>query len=388
MLTSQKYYLMAPGPSMIPERILLEMAKPIIHHRTKAFEAVLEKVRGQLKSVFQTKNEVLLLASTGSGAMEASIVNCFSPGDKVIAVRSGKFGERWAEQAKVFGLNVIPFDVQWGDAVDLNKFELLLNAHGDAKGILCQACETSTGVFHPIETMAKLIKKRSETLFLVDAITAMGITSLPTDEWGLDVVISGSQKAFMLPPGLAMISFSEKAWKFNQTAKLPRYYFDAKSTLDMAKKNQTPFTPAISLIHGLAIALEMIETETLPKLFARHKRLAQATREAVQAVNLELLAKSPSDSITAVVAPHGIDGEKVFSHMQNKYNVTIIGGQDHLKSKIFRLGHMGYCGDFDILAMMGALEMTLKDFGHKFEMGKGVAAATVALHRELNRELK
>lgn len=340
----------------------------------------MEKVRGQLKWIFQTKNEVLLIASVGSGAMEAAIVNCFSAGDKVIAIKSGKFGERWSDQAKAYGLQVIDLDVEWGQAVSLSQVEKLLESHKDVKGVLCQACETSTGVYHPVEELGKLVKKYSQCILLIDAITALGISEIKTDQWNLDVVITGSQKALMLPPGLSMISFSEKAMKHNAQAKLPRYYFDVKESLKAQLKNQTFFTPPISLIQGLRVSLEMMETETLPKLFGRHKRLAKATREGVKAIGLELFSKSPSDSITAVVAPSGLDGEKIVKHIQDKYNFTIIGGQDHLKGKIFRLGHMGYCGDFDVLGMIAALEMTLKDLGFKNELGQGVAAATKALH--------
>lgn len=375
-----KYYLMAPGPSMIPEKVLLEMAKPIIHHRTKAFEAVMEQVRGQLKWIFQTKNEVLLQASVGSGAMEAAIVNCFSAGDKVIAIKSGKFGERWADQAKAYGLEVIDLDVEWGKPVSVTAVEKLLAADKNIKGVLCQACETSTGVYHPVEELGKLVSKYSGCILLIDAITALGITEIKTDQWNLDVVITGSQKALMLPPGLSMISFSEKAMKHNSVAKLPRYYFDAKESLKAQMKNQTFFTPAISLIQGLRVSLEMMEEETLPKLFARHKKLAAATRAGVKAMGLELFSQDPSDSITAVIAPAGLDGEKIVKNLQDKYNFTIIGGQDHLKGKIFRLGHMGYCGDFDVLGMVAALEMTLKDLGFKNELGQGVAAATKVLH--------
>jgi aspartate aminotransferase-like enzyme len=380
-----KYYLMAPGPSMIPERVLLEMAKPIIHHRTQAFEKVLSDVRSGLKSVFQTKNEVVLHASVGSGAMESAVVNCFSPGDKVIVVRSGKFGERWAEQSKKYGLNVVNFDVPWGEAADLEQMKTLLAANSDARAFMSQACETSTGVYHPVEQMAKLVHSLPNCLMMIDAITALGTIEIKTDAWGLDVVVTGSQKAFMLPPGLSMITLSDKALKATESAKLPRYYFDVLEEIKCLKKNQTRFTPPISLIQGLRVALEMMHEETLPMLFARHKRLSRATREAVIAMGLELFAKSaPSDSITSVIAPSGINGDAVVEKMQSKYGFTIIGGQDHVKGKIFRLGHMGYCGDFDVVSMIAALEMTLSDLGFKVEMGRGVARATQIIHEELN----
>jgi aspartate aminotransferase-like enzyme len=237
-------------------------------------------------------------------------------------------------------------------------------------------------VFHPIREMAQ-ITKNLETVLLVDAITALGITDIPMDSWGIDVLVTGSQKAFMLPPGLAMISFGEKALKFNKSAKLPRYYFDFEDALKAQLKNTTAFTPAISLIQGLKISMDMMQEETLPKLFGRHKRLAQATRAGVKAMGLELFSQAPSDSITAVKAPSGLDGEKVVKHLQDKYNFTIIGGQDHLKGKIFRLGHMGYCGDFDVLSMIGATEMALKDLGFKLELGCGVTQASRVLFEGL-----
>lgn len=381
----KKYYLMAPGPSMVPERVLLEMAKPILHHRTKAFENILSKVRRQLKAAFQTKNEVILHASVGSGAMESAVTNCFSPGEKVIVVRSGKFGERWSEQAKRFQLQVIDVDVPWGEAVDPQKIQTLLESDKNVAGVMCQACETSTGTQHPIKELGAVVKKFPNTLLLIDAITALGITEIKTDEWGLDIVVSGSQKAFMLPPGLSMLSFSDKALEKTKLSKLPRYYFDVNEEIKMAKKNQTHFTPAISLISGLSVALDMMEEEGWGELFARHKRLAQATRAGVRAMGLGLFSKAPSDSITAVKSPNGVDGEKLVDHLSLKYGFTIIGGQDQVKGKIFRLGHMGYCGDFDVIAMMSALEMTLKDFNHSFDWGRGVSAASEILHQGIKK---
>jgi aspartate aminotransferase-like enzyme len=380
-----KYYLMAPGPSTIPEQVLLEMAKPIVHHRTSRFSETLSKVKKQLKEVFQTQNDVLLFASVGSGAMEASITNFFSSGDKVIVVVSGKFGERWAEQAKSFGLNVITMDVEWGKAVKTDQLKDLLSKNTDVKGVFCQACETSTGVTHPIEEMGKILKSKKDTLFLVDAITAMGIYDIKTDSWGIDVVVSGSQKAFMLPPGLSMLSVSEKALDFAKKSKLPKYYFNVLEEKKCLEKNTTNFTPAISLIQGLSVALDMILEETLPGVFKRHARLANATREAVKAMGLKLFSESPSDSITAVRCPSGIDGDKVVKTMAEKYGFTIIGGQDALKGKIFRLGHMGYTGEFDVIAMLSALEMTLKDLGHIITLGQGVSKASETLYQALQK---
>jgi len=378
-----KYYLMAPGPSMIPERILLEMAQPSIHHRTKQFESILDDVRKQLKLVFQTTQEVIPLTCSGTGGMEAVIANCFSPGDKVLVIRAGKFGERWSEQCTRYGLNVINYDVQWGDVSDLNILKGLLEKNTDTKGVLCQACETSTGTFQPIEKIGNLIKTMPNTLFMVDAITALGITDIKTDAWGIDAIVTGSQKAFMLPPGLAMVCLSIKAWAFAEKAKLPRFYFDLREELKALKKNQTHFTPAVSLIRGLNVALEMMLTEGLDKLFARHRRLAEATRESMKAIGLSILSKAPSDSITAIVSPQGIDSDKIVQRLSDHYNISIVGGQDRLKGKIFRLGHMGYCGDFDVISMVAATEMALKDLGLNIDVGTATAVATKILHKNL-----
>lgn len=369
---------------MIPERVLLEMAKPIIHHRTPAFEKVMEKVRCQLRWIFQTENEVLLQASVGSGAMEAAVVNCFSPKDKVVIVNSGKFSERWLEQCKAYGLNAIDLKIPSGEAIKVETVKELLDSTPEVRGIFCQACETSTGVAHPIEALGRLIGQYyDDTIFLVDAITALGISEIRTDAWNLDVVVTGSQKALMLPPGLSMLSFSPKAFRHHKEAKLPRYYFDVTQALASQAKNQTTFTPPISLIQGLSVSLDMMEEEGLKKLFARHKRLAHATRESMKAIGLKLFSQIPSDSITAVYSPNGIDGEKIVSHLQEKYNFTIIGGQGHLKGKIFRLGHMGYCGDFDVISMIAATEMTLVDLGFAKKVGPGVETAARLLHGEI-----
>jgi aspartate aminotransferase-like enzyme len=379
-----KYYLMAPGPSMIPERIQLEMALPIVHHRTKDFEELLENVKKQLKLVFQTTHDVIPLACSGTGGMEAMVSNCFSPGDKVLVIRGGKFGERWSEQCKNFGLTVINYDVEWGDVADVRMIQGLYEKNLDIKGVLCQACETSTGAYHPIERIGAFVKQLPNTIFLVDAITALGIMDIKSDAWHIDGIVTGSQKGFMLPPGLSMLRLSNKAWGFVEKAKLPRFYFDLRAELNALKKNQTHFTPAISLLRGLNVALGMMLDEGLVKVFARHKRLAEATREAMRAMELKLLAKEPSDSITAVLAPKGIDGDAVVKRLLDRYNISIVGGQDKLKGRIFRLGHMGYCGDFDVITMISATEMALRDLGYKLDVGTGVAAASRVLYRALS----
>lgn len=376
----KKQYLLAPGPTPVPPRVLQAMSMPILHHRAPAYKAVFEEVRDGLKYLFQTKEEVLVFASSGTGAMEGTIANLFSPGDKVIAVNGGKFGERWGQIAAGYGLEVITIDVPWGTAVKPEDIADCLAREGNVRGVLTQASETSTGVMHPIKVIADIVKKYDQTILVVDAITGVGVFDLPMDAWGLDVVVTGSQKALMLPPGLAFAAVSQKAWGFNQQSTLPRYYFDFAKELKNAKKGQNAYTPAVSLIIGLREVLSMIKEETLEGVFARHARLASATRAGVQALGLELFAPdSPSNAVTAVKAPEGVDGQEVVKVLRDDYGVTIAGGQDHAKGKIFRLAHLGYVDDLDVLTGLAALEMALMDLGYELNERSGVRAAQMIL---------
>jgi aspartate aminotransferase-like enzyme len=351
------------------------MALPIVHHRAPAYKEIFAEVREGLRYLFQTEQEVLVFASSGTGAMEGTIINLFSPGDKVIAVRGGKFGERWSDLGKTYGLEVIDIDVEWGQAVKVAEIAAILEREGDVRAVLMQASETSTGVMHPVKEVADLTREREDTLIVVDAITGVGVFALPMDEWGLDVVVTGSQKALMLPPGLAFAALSPKAWKFNQRSTLPRYYFDFAKELKNAEKGQNAYTPAVSLIVGLREVLAMIREETLAGVHARHARLAAAMRAGVTALGLELFAPdSPSDAVTAVKAPAGIDGQEVVKVLRG-LGVTIAGGQDHVKGKIFRLAHLGYAGDFDVLTGLAALETALAKLGYDLAGRSGVAAA-------------
>lgn len=377
----QKQYLLAPGPTPVPPRVLQAMALPIVHHRAPVYKEIFAEVRDGLKYLFQTQEEVLVLASSGTGAMEGAIVNLFSPGDKVIAVRGGKFGERWSDLGKVYGLKVIDVDVEWGQAVEVAEIAAVLEREGDVKAVLMQASETSTGVKHPVKEIAELVRDREDTLIVVDAITGVGVFALPMDEWGLDVVVTGSQKALMLPPGLAFAALSAKAWKFTETSTLPRYYFDFAKERKNALKGQNAYTPAVSLIIGLKEVLAMIKEEGLDAVFARHARLADATRAGVQALGLELFAPaSPSNAVTAVKAPAGVDGQDIVKVLRGK-GVTIAGGQDHVKGKIFRLAHLGYAADFDVLTGLAALEMALSELGYDLAGRSGVRAAQDILQR-------
>lgn len=373
-----KYRLFAPGPTPVSEETSLAMAQPIIHHRTEPFEKIVAEVRDGLKWLFQTQNEVLILASSGTGAMEGAIVNTLSKGDKVIVVDGGKFGERWWKIAKAYGVEADVIQVEWGQAVDVKEIKSRLDK-GGYKAVFVQASESSTGTYHPIKDIAEVVKAKSDCLFVVDAISALGAVNLPMDVWGIDILITGSQKALGLPPGLAMVALSDKAWKQTETSTLPKFYFDFKRELKNIQINTTAFTPAISLIIGLAQVLREFKKEGLENLFARHARLAEATRQAMKALGLQLYSSSPVNSLTAVKTPEGIDAQKVFKILQTKYNMTIAGGQDAAKGKIFRLAHLGYYDDLDVVTMVGAVEWALAELGHKFTMGAGVGAAMKVL---------
>ncbi|OGL42520.1 MAG: class V aminotransferase [Candidatus Schekmanbacteria bacterium GWA2_38_11] len=371
-----KKYLLAPGPTPIPPEVLLSMAEPIIHHRAPVFSTLFDEVKKGLKYVFQTKNGVLIFASSGTGGMEGAIVNTLSKGDKAIVVRGGKFGERWGQLCQAYGVEPVFIDVEWGRSVNPETIFDILKKDPGIKAVCIQASETSTGVSHDVKRIGEYVKKLDNTITIVDAITALGVYDIKTDEWGLDVVVAGSQKAFMLPPGLAFVSMSEKAWKFAEKSNLPKFYFDFKKEKKNQEKNQTAYTPAVSLIVGLSKVLNSIQKEGIEKVFQRHHKLAEATRTAMKALGLELLAKDfPSDACTAILAPAGIDGQQVVKILREKHGMTIAGGQDHLKGKIFRIAHLGYFDKFDIIIAVAGVEIVLKELGAKIELGKGVRVA-------------
>jgi aspartate aminotransferase-like enzyme len=372
----EKKYLFSPGPTMLPSEVLLKMAEPIMHHREPAFEKIFSEIREGLKYLFQTKNEVLVFTSSGTGAMEGAVSNILSKGDKALVIRGGKFGERWGELCKAYGIEFVPIDVEWGTAVDLKPIQEALESDRSIRAVYTQASETSTGVRHPIKEIAEVVKKYEETVLVVDAITGIGVFDLPMDQWGLDVVISGSQKALMLPPGLSFAALSDKAWKFVERSSLPKYYFDFKKEYKNTQKNQSSYTPAISLFVGLKESLRLIREEGLEAVFRRHERLAAATRAAVKAMGLELYAPdSPSNALTAIKVPAGIDGIKLQNLFFEKFGITVAEGQDRAKGKIIRIAHLGYYERLDMIMVISALEMLLKEMGYAFELGKGVKAA-------------
>ena len=371
-----KRYLLAPGPTPVPSEVLLAMAMPIIHHRSPDFTPVLDAAKNGLKWLYQTKNDVLILCSTGTGGMVGAVNNFFSPGEKVLTVNGGKFGERWTKICKAYGLQAEEIIVEWGYAVKPETIEAKLKNDPSIKGVFVQASETSTGVYHDIEALAKVVKKYENTILIVDAISAIVAHDLRMDEWGIDVMIGGSQKGVMLPPGLAFVGISEKAWKFSEKSKCPKFYFNFKKERENLAKNQTNFTSPVTLIIGLNESIKLLQKEGLENVFKRHERLANATRAAVKALGLELYSKeSPSNSVTAVCAPAGIDGQAIYKNLREKYGITAAGGQDHVKGKIFRIAHLGYADTFDVITAIAGVEMVLKGMGHPVKLGVGVAAA-------------
>lgn len=354
--------LLAPGPVQLHPEVQKILSQPMIHHRTPEFDQVLARVLKNLKYLFQTKNHVFIQTSTGSGGLESVLVNVLNPQDQVLAIISGKFGERWADMAETFGARVQRLNVEWGKAVDPKAVEKILQDNPQIKIVLCQACETSTATAHDIQALGKIIHA-TEALFLVDGITATGAYPIPMDEWHIDGLIAGSQKAVMLPTGLSLVSFSEKAWRAAETAKTPRFYFDLRKELKANQNGETLFSSPVPLVRALDFVLTRIQEITLEKHFRQLRRRADFTRALAREMNLSLFSSSPSDSVTALSLPTGINGVQLREQFEKKYAVTVMGGQDQLKGKIIRIGHMGYILDEHMIETMHRLALCLKDFG-------------------------
>ena len=373
----KKNYIMAPGPTPVPEDVLLEIAKPIIHHRTSQYQEIFKEATEGLKYLFKTKNDIFTFASSGTGSMEAAVVNILSSGDKAIVVRGGKFGERFGEICAAYGVDVIPIETEWGKPVDPEVIKKKLAEAKDIKAVFTTLCETSTGTRNDIESMGNIVTK-TDAVLIVDAISGLCADDLQTDNWNVDIVCGGSQKGIMLPPGLAFLSVGKKAMDMVSKSNLPKYYFDIKAYKKSLDKNDVPWTPAVGLVRGLCKAIEIIKNEGIDKVLERHARLANATREAVTGLGLGLFSSSPANAVTAVKVPSGIDGQLLVKTMRNKYGVTIAGGQAHFKGKIFRIAHLGYMVEFDTLTALSALEIVLKELGYEFKIGSGVSAALKA----------
>lgn len=364
-MNDSSYILLAPGPVNLHPEVRKILSLPMIHHRTPEFDKILARVLKNIKKVFCTEQDVFLMTSTGSGGMEALLVNTLSPGDKVIAIISGKFGERWAQMAQTFGANVIAVNIEWGQAVDPLEIEKLLKQNPDTRAVLCQACETSTATAHPIKELGEIIKNYSETLFLVDAITALGAYPLPMDDWHIDGLVGGSQKAFMLPTGMSFLSLSKKAWAFVEKAKCPRFYFDLRKEKKSNASGETFYSSNVSIIRALDWVLEDIDKKTLTKHFDEIHQRANFLRTFAPQIGYSIYSKNPSDSVTALTVPNHLDGQKIRSALEEKYHITIMGGQDQAKGKIIRIGHMGYIQKHEELRLLESLGLVLQELDSK-----------------------
>jgi serine---pyruvate transaminase len=382
MTVFNKQYLMTAGPTPLPPAVSQVMAEPIVYHRAPVFIDVYARVLERLKGVFQTDNEVLVFAASGSGAMESAVANTVAPGDVAVVASCGKFGQRWAELCDAYGAETVHLETEWGEKIDpASVEEALASTGGRAKAFFTTQSETSTGVVNDVRALTEAAHAHGAAI-AVDAVSGLGVVDLPTDEWGVDVVVSGSQKALMCPPGLAFASVSERALEVAAGARergARSYYFDWERTRKGQLKDppDSPFTPAVTLVRALDVALELIEVETLEHVFERHAILGRAAREAVKGLGLELFGPEDDNAnvVTAVRAPEGVEGAAIPKVMRDTYGVTIAGGQGHIKGKIIRIAHCGYYGAFDILSTISALEMTLTELGGDVTLGAGVAAA-------------
>jgi aspartate aminotransferase-like enzyme len=378
-----KLMLMIPGPTPVPEKALTAMGRHPIGHRSGEFSDLVAEVLADLKWLHQTQNDVLVVTASGTGAMEAGIINVLSSGDRVLVGSNGKFGDRWAKVAKAYHLDVQTITADWGQPLDPEAFRQALEAdtNKEIKAVILTHSETSSGVLNDLETINRHVKAHGEALIIVDAVTSLGACSVPIDEWGLDVVASGSQKGYMIPPGLGFVSMSDRAWNAYDSSNLPRFYFDLGPYRKNAAKNTTPFTPPVNLFFALQASLRMMRAEGLDSIFARHDRLKRAAREAVKAMGLPLLGPDDcaSPAVTAV-APTTVDAEQIRSVMKKQFDIALAGGQDHLKGKIFRIGHLGFVSDRDLLCAIGSLEATLQSLNAGNEPGAGITAAAKILN--------
>ncbi|MGQ9631233.1 MAG: pyridoxal-phosphate-dependent aminotransferase family protein [bacterium] len=372
----KKEYLFTPGPVTIPPETLGAMAMPIFHHRTPRANALMEEIAEGLEKLLSTRNRIFTITSSGTGAMEASIVNTISPGDRVLVANTGNFGERFARIARAYGADVIEVISPPGEPVNVGEVARKLSEDPSIRVVTAQLCETSTGTTNDIEKLGDVVRG-SGAILIVDAISGLGADEMRADDWGVDIVVAGSQKALMIPPGLAFVSVSDRAWEFVERSTAPKFYFDLKAY--RKRYPQGPWTPAISLMVGLRESLSLMNSIGYEGLLEHHRRLAEAVRSAISAMGLQVFSKRPSNAVTAVKVPEGIDGDEIPAVLEDRYGVAIAEGQGDLKGKIFRIGHLGYLGDLDVIVAVSALEATLRQLGYDVDWGKGVAAAERSL---------
>jgi serine---pyruvate transaminase len=374
-----KKRLFTPGPTPVPEKVLLKMAEPMIHHRNPEFTEIFKRVNKNLKYVFQTEQPVLTLTCSGTGGVESTFVSLFSPGDTIVSINGGKFGERWVTMPREFGLNVVEVTVPWGKSVQSQQLLDTLKKNPNAKAVYLVHSETSTGAATDIKEMARIIRSNSNALVCVDGITGIGAHELRFDAWGIDVCVTGSQKGLMIPPGLAFVALSQRAIEMMQTSKLPKFYFDLRLALKAHEKNDSPWTPAISLVVGVDVALEIIRSEGIENVWRRHERLASSLRGGLKALEMRLFSDSPSHAVTAVWLPEGVDWKAFNKALKVDNGITIAGGQGTFAGKIFRISHLGYYDDLDMVTMVAALERTLSSVNYRFEVGSGIRATQSSL---------
>ena len=370
-----KQRLLTPGPTPVPEETLLELARPIVFHRTPEFRAMLAEALADLQKIFVTKNLVVPLTCSGTGALEAALANSVPAGAKVICLIAGKFGERWKNIAKAFGIEAVNVSVPWGQAVQPEQLEKALAAHPDAAAVCSTLSETSTGIGHDIAAFGQIVAK-TPALLLVDAVSGLGAMECRTDAWNIDLCCTGSQKALMMPPGLAFLSVSEKAWQAINKNPNPRtFYFDLKKAKKNLEANDTPYTPAHTLIRAMRVSLKKIIAEGIENIWARQARYAAAARAGFRALGLDIFPVQPNTALTVARMPAGIDSSTLLAKLEKQYGLKLANGQDDLKGKIIRLAHMGYIDQFDILSAIAGVELVLIEMGHATEPGKGLAAA-------------
>jgi aspartate aminotransferase-like enzyme len=379
----RKPRLMTPGPAPVPEDVLLELARPVIHHRSAEAKEVIVECASGLKEVFQTKNDVLILTASGTGAMEAAAVNTVPKGAKALVLNAGYFANRWAAICKAYGINVVSLDTQWGEPVDPERVRRALGENPDTACVFGTLSETSTGTGHPVEEIGRIVAE-TPAVFAVDGISGVGAMECRTDEWGIDLLCVGSQKALMLPPGLAFVAVSPKAWKKIDAFEAPTFYFSLKAARKKMAEFDTPYTPAHTLILALRTALRRIKEEGIQNVWARHRVMSEACQAGVLALGLELFSSHPAEGLTAFRVPEGLKDGDIRGKLAEKFGITTVGGQDKLKGKIVRIGHMGYMDEIDVVAGLAALEIVLSELGMDVEPGSAVSAAQRVLLYQRN----